>query len=463
MRIENCTRKECQEALPWVKVKKVFMKKIICILLILSVLPIAVFAAPSGAGEYVVYANSLNVRSGPGSSNSYVGVLYSGDRVTVLEVSDNNWGRIDYNGKTGWISLNYAVRIDGKSFSLSEDGLALIKKLEGYYQYKYWDYKQWSIGYGTACGENDYPNGITEPEASALLCEVITKYEAYVDSFIINNNIELTQSQYDALVSFTYNLGNIWIRTDDFDLRTILLDGIVGYSEQQIRDAFLEFVSAGGEVVNGLIYRRNLEADMFIKGTTSYPVCGFNDVKSTAWYADEVEFCVGKGYMKGMSEKVFSPNTNVTREQFVLILANIADVNTDTYKDIESGFEDVKTGQWYSGAVTWAVQSGFVSGVSPERFGTGQPIQRAALARLLYLYAEQIGMDIMGSADLTDYGDFEVLNLKSNSWMVAPICWAVEKGIISGIDRNGVTYLDPKSTATRAQTARMLMQFDGLE
>ena len=426
-------------------------------------LPLSVFAEPNGLGEYRIYANTLNVRSGPGSDSAYVGVLYNGDRVEVLEIANGYWGRIDYKGKTGWISLRYAVNLDAKTLTLSEDGLNMIKKLEGYYQFKYWDYEQWSIGYGTRCEEYEYPDGITEPEASALLVKELKVYESYVDAFIINNNIELSQQQYDALVSFTFNLGNVWVRANDFKLRTILLNGIVGYSEKDIRDAFGEFVSAGGEVISGLIYRRSVEADMFMRGTISYPVCGFDDVRSNVWYADEVEFCVDKGYMKGMSDTVFSPNTNVTREQFVLILANIAQANTDTYKNVDSGMSDVPTGAWYSGAVTWAVQSGYVAGVAEGVFGRGQAIQRAALARLLYLYAEQNGMDTTGRADLTQFGDYRVFDIKSNSWMVAPISWAVEKGIISGITRQGVTVLDPKATATRAQTARMLMQFSELE
>ncbi len=421
-------------------------------------LPLTLSAAPAGLGLYKVTASMLNVRSGPSSSYSAIGALYSGSNVEVLEIS-NGWGRINYNGRTGWISLSYAVHTGSKQYSVSAEGLAMIKSLEGYYKFKYWDYSQWSIGYGTRCEEHEYPNGITEPEASALLVKVLANYEAYVDSFLGVNGIEVSQQQYDALVSFTYNLGNVWVSSSDFKLRTILLNGIVGYSEQEIRDAFGQFVYAGGQVVNGLIYRRKVEADMFMKGTITTPVAGFDDVRSNAWYADEVSFCVDKGYMKGMSSTVFSPNSNVTREQFVLILANIAGADTNVYKNISSGMSDVPTGQWYSGAVTWAVQSGFVSGVSEGVFGRGQAIQRAALARLLYLYAEQNGMDVMGRAELSEFGDYDIISLKSSAWMVAPLCWAVDKGIISGVERNGVTYLDPRASATRAQTARMLMQF----
>ncbi len=425
-------------------------------------LPLAVFSAPTELGEYVINTTALNVRSEPVSTSTKVGTLYMGDTVEVLEITNGYWGRIIYNGQTAYVSLNYAVHTASKVYTMSDEGLAMLKSLEGYYQYKYWDYSQWSIGYGTACGENDYPNGITEPEASALLVKALKVYEAYLDTFLINNQIEVSQAQYDALVSFTYNLGNVWIRSEDFTLRAILRNGIVGYSEQQIRDAFGEFVSAGGEVLSGLIYRRGVEADMFIKGTKNEPVGGFDDVRSNSWFADEVLFCLEKGYMKGMSDTAFSPNSNITREQFVLILANIAGVDTDVYKNVSSGFADVPTGQWYSGAVTWAVHEGYVSGMSADKFGRGQSIQRAALARMLYNYASKNGINVEGRADLSAFGDAKEFDKAGNAWMVEPIQWAVDAGIISGMNVNGKLSVNPKGTATRAQAAVMLMKFDEL-
>ncbi len=186
----------------------------------------------------------------------------------------------------------------------------------------------------------------------------------------------------------------------------------------------------------------------------------FGDIKESHWFYDAVSFVVTKGYMKGMSEVTFSPNSDITREQFVLILANIAGVDTDEYKNTASGFKDVKTGLWYSGAVTWAVQEGYVSGMSATEFGRGQSIQRAALARMLYNYALKNGIDTTGRADLSAFGDAKEFDKSGNAWMVEPIKWAVDAGIISGMAVNGKNCVNPKGTATRAQAARMLMVFD---
>ncbi len=61
------------------------------------------------SGIYEVSVNSLlNIRSGPGTGYGRIGSLNNGDIIEVTDVSRGNWGKIDYNGKTGWICLKYA-------------------------------------------------------------------------------------------------------------------------------------------------------------------------------------------------------------------------------------------------------------------------------------------------------------------------------------------------------------------
>ncbi len=183
---------------------------------------------------------------------------------------------------------------------------------------------------------------------------------------------------------------------------------------------------------------------------------GYTDVKTDAWYADSVRYVLKKGYMMGMDTHIFSPNTDLTREQFVTILANMADVDTDEYKN-EQLMSDVKPSHWFAGAVNWAVKEGYVAGVSEGVFGAGQPIQRAALARLLYLYAEKNGKETDEVADLSEYTDYD----KVQEWMRDGLGWAVKHGIITSIKDDSLT-LDPKGIATRSQCARMLMIYDSV-
>ena len=184
----------------------------------------------------------------------------------------------------------------------------------------------------------------------------------------------------------------------------------------------------------------------------------FTDVKEKDWFYSAVEYVAKRGYMNGMSPTIFQPNGPLTREQFVMILANMAGVDTDIYKNKESEFSDVESGKWYTGAIIWATEQGYVNGIGGGKFGTGMSIDRASLVKLLYLYAKDIGLDMRGKGDLTPFADCD----KVEDWMKEGMSWAVYNGIIGGMPIDGLLYLVPKGTATRAQAAKILTVFDGL-
>ena len=163
--------------------------------------------------------------------------------------------------------------------------------------------------------------------------------------------------------------------------------------------------------------------------------------------------------MNGMSPTSFAPNGNIKREQFVLILANIAGVDTNEFKNTSSGMTDVPTGQWYSGAVAWAVKEEYVSGMTPTTFGRGKDITRAQLARMFYTFAGKNGFDVSGRAELSGFADAT----KVQDWMRDGLEWAVDAGIISGMNIQGKLSLNPNGTATRAQAAVMLTAFDKIK
>ena len=216
-----------------------------------------------------------------------------------------------------------------------------------------------------------------------------------------------------------------------------------------------EYLTSYTPVSDGVLYalwRYTGETDN--KDPEGY-VNRFKDVSDTAWYADAVAYCASRRYINGISETVFSPASNLTREQFVLILANVAGVKSDNYKYVDSGMKDVPVGQWYSGAIAWSVAQGYVKGVGADRFGRGQNITREQLARLFCVYAEDIGMDVSGRADLTVFKD----EPKVSDWAYEQISWAVDTGLISGMTADT---LSPRGNATRAQTARIFMMFDKL-
>lgn len=157
----------------------------------------------------------------------------------------------------------------GSAMKAGQDCIDLIKEAEGFSQYKYWDYSQWTIGYGTGVDADEYPYGITEKEAEQLLKDAIITYEDYVNKFADKYDIELKQNQFDALVSLTYNMGNIWGVYDDFDLKDYLIDGSEKHSFLEIAQGFGEWRKAGGSVLQGLVNRREEETKLFLSDRTN--------------------------------------------------------------------------------------------------------------------------------------------------------------------------------------------------
>ena len=108
----------------------------------------------------------------------------------------------------------------------SDKGVEMIKKFEGFIKYPVEDNGQWSVGYGTGVTGDDLTfyqkNGITDAQATKLLKQYLNSFEEDVNAFIDANKLQLTQNQFDALVSFTFNLGSAWM-TYDSSLRSAIL------------------------------------------------------------------------------------------------------------------------------------------------------------------------------------------------------------------------------------------------
>lgn len=181
----------------------------------------------------------------------------------------------------------------------------------------------------------------------------------------------------------------------------------------------------------------------------------FTDINKNMWYYTGVEYCYERGYISGVSETKFSPHGNLTREQFVMMLSKLAGADLGNYDDTDTAMTDVPKGKWYSSAIAWAVSEGYVKGVSEGVFGRGQNITREQIARLLYLYAEHNGGDVSARAELGRFTDSGTIS----DWAYENLSWAVASGIISGTSD---TTLAPRGLATRAQAARLMMQFDSV-
>lgn len=136
----------------------------------------------------------------------------------------------------------------GGSSKTSENGKEFIKSFESFRDHAYKAVpteKYYTIGYGH-CGADVYAGmTITKEEAEIMFEKDLLKYENYVDTFLNKYGISVNQSQYDALVSFTYNEGNQWEATETFQLKTYLINGVSNYTDEQITTAFTNWNKSG--------------------------------------------------------------------------------------------------------------------------------------------------------------------------------------------------------------------------
>lgn len=148
-----------------------------------------------------------------------------------------------------------------KVTKISEAGLNLIKSFEGL---RLKPYKCSAgvptIGYGNTFYENNKKVSladvaITESRAIELLAWSLTRFEQYVDSYCRD---DISQPQFDALVSFCYNVGPANLKSS-----TLLKKVNANPNDPTIRAEFLKWNKAGGKALTGLTRRRTAEADLY--------------------------------------------------------------------------------------------------------------------------------------------------------------------------------------------------------
>ena len=127
----------------------------------------------------------------------------------------------------------------------------------------------------------------------------------------------------------------------------------------------------------------------------------FQDVRSGDWYYDAVAYVAQRGLMSGTGANTFSPDASTTRGMIVTILYSLEGKPSAG----TSSFQDVASSAWYAQAVAWASANGIVSGYSAAAFGPEDPITREQMAAILYRYAQYKGYDVSGRGDLASFQD----------------------------------------------------------
>lgn len=163
------------------------------------------------------------------------------------------------------VLISAPIRVCAETMTSSDAFVELLKAREGFEAKPYWDVSHWAIGYGTQISEAEakyYENNpISKEKAEQMMREKLVRFETAVLNYAAKYNLSLTQNQFDALVSFTYNCGDGWMSETTGNFNRAVRERWTG---SDFLYAICLWSKAGGK--NILIDRRLYEANMYVNG-----------------------------------------------------------------------------------------------------------------------------------------------------------------------------------------------------
>lgn len=198
----------------------------------------------------------------------------------------------------------------------SNSGIAMIKGFEGFSAKPYQHGAQWYVGYGTRI-ESDkkdlYSTGITTKAAEELMKQHLKDVvEPALNTFITTNNRPLSQTQFDALASLSYNIGTGWLTSSSSVIRSYVL-------QQKGGDQFVQTLvernslDPSSDYFPGLVSRRLKEANLYLNGTYNsagnYTYVVLKDDDGATLDATDSVLVINTKSLPAMPEAPSSPET----------------------------------------------------------------------------------------------------------------------------------------------------------
>lgn len=179
-------------------------------------------------------------------------------------------------------------------------------------------------------------------------------------------------------------------------------------------------------------------------------VDNFTDVSETDWFYDYVDYVTSKGYFQGTTGTTFSPNANMTRAMFVVVLARFDNVKVD---NSQSAFTDVEPGAWCAGAINWAAENKIVSGIGNGKFDPNASITRAQMCAIMDRYVDYYTakhkVTVAKNGTSTDLADQNQIPAYART----PVKNCQIYGLIAGYEDGTFR---PQATSTRAHVAAVI-------
>lgn len=167
----------------------------------------------------------------------------------------------------------------------------------------------------------------------------------------------------------------------------------------------------------------------------------FSDLDNVEWAQEAINILNKKGIVSGRGDRIFDPNGNVTREEFVKMIVEAAGLKTYI---TANDFSDVKSSDWFDKYISIAKENGITNGMGDGKFGVGENITRQdMMVMCMYLIPESAKAgSIKNYSDASEVADYAV----------DAVSTLVNIGIVNGDGGR----LMPNSDCTRAQAAKVI-------
>lgn len=198
--------------------------------------------------------------------------------------------------------------------------------------------------------------------------------------------------------------------------------------------------------------------EMNIKGTEisgkfeiAYNEKSFEDI-SANWAKGEITYLAAREVVKGKGEGTFAPNAEITRAEFVQILANLSGDDISAKSGAHMG--DVTEADWYNKAVGWAMEKGITAGDGTGKFNPNANITRQEMAVMLDRYLKNSELKLTEKAKAVTFKD----NHAIASYADAAIASMQKLGVINGVKVGDGYEFKPTAEASRAEASKMIYQ-----
>jgi len=411
-------------------------------------------------GEYITTATTLNVREKPNaeSGTAVVGRLTEGSRVTVTEIQNEKWGKIELDGKTGWISLAYANRVFKVTYDanggmnapeaqekVQNKRLTLTDKAPEYEGYGF-------LGWATSADADsaEYNSGddffLNADTTLYAVWEYVGK--TFTLSFDANGGrnapgkLGVPEGK-DALIpdSVPVKDGHTflgWAASADSDE--------VGYQPG-------ERITLDGDLTLYAVWKENdFSIDVNIGQGGSFERTENPDGSVTLRVTADRDYCISRVSIDGIEQAIISDLTDFSYlfsdGQAHTVIADFA------YNVVHwvNPFTDVAEGKWYYDAVEYCYMNRFMGGTHQTLFSPKTNVNRAMFVTILSKIDE---------ADTSYYTQMSFGDVAGDKWYANAVEWAYNKGYTSGIgtDASGKALFAPSRHVTRQELATFLYNY----